>query len=562
MRIISEFLRNVINENEQELLVWFSDQVYEYLCLPAEDHLLMRLDNLLDLREVEAVCADYHQPAGNGRPVEHSVRQLLRALLVRYLYVLSLRETEAKIRFDMLCKWFVGYDLFAPGPDHTRLQAFEAWLLAEHPRLLFDTVLQQIDAAFPQRRDGLQFGDTFALLANAQQEGKTARIRHASRLVLAALKKENQAAYERVEAALEGEKLWGAVSEKGVYKLPEEERQARRRQAGEGACHLLRLVAQEEAGFKTAEKVALLRCVLEQIFGLLEEAAGPVLAVKGEQKATVAGYPIYSVADPEATLRKHGENKIAFGYNASLLTTTDFVREIEARPGSEHDSLAIVPLLQAQAAQHELLPEKLVYDQAAGTGKVAADVDQATQGQTQLVSQPVDYSQRKDTFGPQDFSLSDDALTATCPAGQSSNCRYRTSKGAGWGYRFYASTCRDCPLWKQCRANPEKTQGRRDVFFSDHQFHQARLVAYSQTESFAQEMPARGNVERIIALLTRYNGARRARFRGRAKVDFQLKMCATAYNLKRWLALERQRKRPPPADRLLTPVAAAVGLAA
>ena len=44
--------------------------------------------------------------------------------------------------------------------------------------------------------------------------------------------------------------------------------------------------------------------------------------------------------------------------------------------------------------------------------------------------------------------------------------------------------------------------------------------------------------------LVRYNGARRARFRGLKKVDFQMKMCAMAYNAKRWVQ-KRKRKKPP-----------------
>jgi hypothetical protein len=58
-----------------------------------------------------------------------------------------------------------------------------------------------------------------------------------------------------------------------------------------------------------------------------------------------------------------------------------------------------------------------------------------------------------------------------------------------------------------------------------------------------------------IAALVRYNGARHAQGLGLPSADFQVKMAATAYNLKRWLALilerEKEAKRrtqPPPDD--------------
>ncbi len=80
-------------------------------------------------------------------------------------------------------------------------------------------------------------------------------------------------------------------------------------------------------------------------------------------------------------------------------------------------------------------------------------------------------------------------------------------------------------------------------------------------------MKLRPQVERIIAILVLHQDARRARFRGQAKVGFQARMCATAYNLKRWVALRRQQQqnKPPKKRRRLgapQPAQAAVGLVA
>jgi IS5 family transposase len=50
-------------------------------------------------------------------------------------------------------------------------------------------------------------------------------------------------------------------------------------------------------------------------------------------------------------------------------------------------------------------------------------------------------------------------------------------------------------------------------------------------------MKLRPLVERIIAGLVRYNGARRARRRGLHHADFQARMCATAFNLKTWVRM-------------------------
>ena len=54
--------------------------------------------------------------------------------------------------------------------------------------------------------------------------------------------------------------------------------------------------------------------------------------------------------------------------------------------------------------------------------------------------------------------------------------------------------------------------------------------AYAQTEDFQRDRQRRPHVERIIACLTRYHGARRARRRGLCHADFQAKLSAMAFN--------------------------------
>ena len=50
-------------------------------------------------------------------------------------------------------------------------------------------------------------------------------------------------------------------------------------------------------------------------------------------------------------------------------------------------------------------------------------------------------------------------------------------------------------------------------------------------------------LERIIAALVRYNGVRQAEGYGLECVDYQAKMAAIAYNLKRWAAMQRVEER-------------------
>ncbi len=90
----------------------------------------------------------------------------------------SLCQLEQEIRCHIMVKWFVGYPLFAQGSDHSTLERFELYLILNHPRLFFDTILKQIDTAFPDDRSRPQLEDTFAMQASTALESIIKRLRH------------------------------------------------------------------------------------------------------------------------------------------------------------------------------------------------------------------------------------------------------------------------------------------------------------------------------------------------------------------------------------------------
>ena len=96
-----------------------SAQLYARVLPPR--HFLVQLATLLDWGPLERACAPYQHTAGPGNHATHTVPRLVRALLVKYLRNLSLRELEGEIQTNLLVKWFVGYSLFESGPDHSTL---------------------------------------------------------------------------------------------------------------------------------------------------------------------------------------------------------------------------------------------------------------------------------------------------------------------------------------------------------------------------------------------------------------------------------------------------------
>jgi IS5 family transposase len=543
MSTIPEAVLAIVHAHLNALLLWFSDYVYTELLQRAQDNVLVKARVHLDFMALEKACASFHHHTGPGAPPMHTVPRLVRALLVKYLFDWSLRQLEFQIRFNLIVKWFVGYPIFAAGPDHTTLERFEVWVDEHQHRIFFDDILRQIDAYFPEERDQPQIGDTFAMQANATPESLVRLIRHTCQRMLGNLASLDPVHHAAVVGQLDMNALFGTPDEPSEYRLDQANRQARLQATVLVARQCVQFVQAQLVSLPTDDRQVMttwldhLDKILTDEVCIEHDAAAQVVHVAELPKGQKGSYRIASATDPDATYRVHGEDKIDFGYNVSIAATPRFIREIQADTGAQPDAVAVPGLLSAQVVHHDLTPPKLIYDAAAGSGKTRYQVAQVTDGQTQLVAPLIPYDERADRFSPGDFILSADGTTLACPIGQTSSTAYRSGSGDGRNFRFSANQCAGCPLWEQCRDPQAHPEGMRQVFISDYRPLLDAARTYNQTDDFKTDMKLRPIIEQIIAGLTRYNGARRARSRGNDKADFQVKMNAMAFNIKRWMSL-------------------------
>ena len=551
MSILPSLVQDLLITYLQPLLSWFSDYVYSRLLKQAEDHLLFKLHRHMDFTRLEQSCAGFHHASGPGTAPSHVVARLVRAVLVGNLYGWSLRQLEQQVRFNLIVKWFVGYALHEPGPDHTTLERFELWVCAHHHRSYFDEVLHQIDQQFPEDRQQAQLGDTFAVRANAAREELGELVTHTCRATLQALAKARPALAEPIARQLQVPALFSVDADPHAFCLSRAERAVRLQARVEAAqaCAQWVIAALQAAPALTAEAQQPVQCWLARLEKVLADnftfappppPTGTELAPPPPVSITEAkdkgAYRLGSATDPEATYRVHGLEaaKTELGYNTQVLTTPTFVREIEAYTGAKPDALTIAPALAAQQQYHALTPPKLIYDAAAGNGKTLAEVAVVTHGKTQLVAPLRPPDKRNKYFTADQFTLSPDGQTVTCPQGQHTAVAYRQPRGDRT-FCFQAHQCRDCPLWAACRPHTSTSQAQRKVSISAYRAEVDAARRYAATETFAADRRQRAIVERIIAALVRYNDARQARRHGVLKTDFQMKMAATAYNLKKWM---------------------------
>ena len=540
--------------------VWYERQLARY-----QDHWLVQLHHLVDLTPLEQACAAFHADNGLGAPIKHTVRRLVRALLIKYLYNLALRPTEELIDNHILVKWFVGYSLFEDPPDHSYLNRFERWVFRTCPRLFFDEVIRLIDQLCPEDRARIQLVDTFGLHARAAKTYLVDLLRAVCAQILNLLAATDPDCHLALLLELEVTALFGRPEDKITPALKGPQRAERLQQVARQSRRLIRLLSDhlDQATHLPPEQQLALRLLLAHLTKIINDETNVTVTDPNDPDAVTiterkhgdkGSYRIGSASDVEATYRKHDNDKAAIlGYNSTILATTVFIRETQVDTGAQQDNLALPQVLQSQYEQHGFFPQYVAGDMKYGYGKTRAQVAQVTAGQTQIIALLPDYDQRSDLYNPRHFSLSDDGLSLTCPNNLTTNRRYLTEGKGGADFRFPAKLCRDCPLWDKCRGPDSKKSVPRNVFISFYRNDVEAAQEFNQTDTAKQGLKTRMNIERQIYCLTNIYGARHAHSYGQARTDFQLKMQATAHNLRQ---LVREMAKKPATKGGVCPVAA------
>jgi hypothetical protein len=359
-------------------------------------------------------------------------------------------------------------------------------------------------------------------------------LRHTSRCLLRAWAQ----AQPETRLEVDREQLFGAQPEAALCYLSPAQLSERQDQTVRGVLQLLQQVRARLALLAPAlahpvqARLSELDKILSDTFQLTWDNQGGLQQVQVLPEAQRGSYQIWGANDPQATVRNHGGKQV-LGYNAGLaISRRGIIRAVCAATGATPDANVFLQLVGQQSTP----PDKLIVDQAGSAGHTRAQVHTRSANRTQLVARiaPPTTGSR---FGPEAFQLDPSGTQLTCPHERSTTSSYRSNNRAGRIFEFRASTCLDCPLWTACRAPDARPDGPRRVFISDYQDEIRQAQLYNQTPAFAAEMKLRPLVERIILLLTAYEGLRQATSSGLPHVHFQLHMGAMSRNLRTWHAL-------------------------
>jgi hypothetical protein len=432
--------------------VWYERQLTRY-----QNHWLVHLHQIVDLKPLEQACADFHADNGLGTPIKHTVRRLVRALLIKYLYNLALRPTEELIDNHILVKWFVGYSLFETPPDHSYLDRFELWVFAHHPRLFFDEVIRLIDQLCPEDRQRLQITDTFGMHARAAKTYLIDLLRAVCAKILNLLAATDPDFHLTLLLELDLLALFGRPEDKITPALKRSERAERLQQVARQALRLYRLLSDhlDQTTHLPPKQQFGLRVLLAHLNKIISDEANVTannptdpddVTIIERKHGDKGSYRIGSASDFDPTYRKHDDNKEAIlGYNPTVLGTKVFIREVQVDTGAQQDNIALPEVLRNQDDQHGFFPDFVAGDMKYGYGKTRTEVAEVTDGQTQIIALVPNCNQRSD-LSPREFTLSDDGLSLTCPNDLTTSRRYLTEGKGGADFRFPAKLCRNCPL--------------------------------------------------------------------------------------------------------------------
>jgi len=115
---------------------FFDTQIYDRL-IP-QDHILVRLNRIIDWSFLEEECRQYYSQL--GKKGESPVK-LFKMLLLAYLYDRSEREIEEDCTLNLAFKYFLGLEADEAAPDHSTLSRFRDRIGVEGFKAIFNHIV-------------------------------------------------------------------------------------------------------------------------------------------------------------------------------------------------------------------------------------------------------------------------------------------------------------------------------------------------------------------------------------------------------------------------------------
>ena len=488
-------------------------------------HFYRHLEAALDLSFVRELVRDRY--AGIGRPSLDPVTFFKLQLILFFEGLRSERKLVETASLNLAHRWYLGYALDEPLPDHSTLSKVRQRLGMAVFRRFFEHVVELCQDA------GLVWGtelffDATRVRANADVDSVVPRLGRVVGDHIEALFPEGGDASDEPPAGAARE---AAPAPTAVVPLPPRPTPppppAPRRPGRQ------RLVL-EPPRWDVLERGRL-------------DPARPLTA--GSRRLSAERV---SRTDPDATLMHlAGGGPTVLGYQTHYVVDGGRARIILhalTTPGDVRESQPMLDLLWRVRFRWKVRPKHAVGDSKYGTVEnIVALEDAGIRAYFPLA----DTDHRKSPYYPLAAFAYDAARDEyRCPQGQPLRRDRVVWEKELVGYVADPAVCNACPVKAACTPG---TTGRH-VHRSLHEAYLDRVRAYHATESYKKAMRKRAVwIEPLFGEAKQWHGLRQFRLRGLRKVNTESLLTAAGQNLKRWLVATGWGRRHAPCGALTPP---------
>jgi len=491
----------MLGKNNPQIDV-FTHMIFERL-IP-KDHLLVKIASIIDFSFVYDMVIDKYSEV--GRKSEDPV-MMLKICLLQFLYNLSDKKVVKRIQTDVAFRWFLGLSLDDEVPDDTTISTFRTNRIGEEcfDKFFNEIVQKCIEMDIVKSKRYLI--DTTDVAANVNYPSDKKLICDAFRKVVREIRKFNEPLAEQQLIQFENEieeeyKKADKVSVKTYLKIAQK------------YSEYLYLKTYDELQSNESYKDA---------FSILWDII--------DQHTNGKKDKIVSVVDPEARIAHKSPGNIKRGYKDHIIVDeeSEIILASVQTPFNVGDEKKLVELIEKVEENLELKPEEITADKVYGTMN-----NRAYLKDNEIIANIAFYeesSREVSFYGINDFIISEDLKTVTCPNGITTEeyiiATDKSSDSEFKVFKFDNKTCKQCPLQEQCiyRDKKGKRQGggrrlkvpvRYDAVLND--------MKRVETKEFEEAQNKRFKVERRFATMVRNHGLRRCRYLrlGRAKIHITL----------------------------------------
>ena len=493
--------------------------------LVPQDHFYRHVERTLDLSFVREFVQETY--ARGGRPSIDPIVFFKLQLVMFFEGIRSERQLMRHAADRLSIRWFLGYDLGEPLPDHSSLTRIRERYGVDVFRCFFEAIVEQCQQEKLIWGKELYF-DSTQVNANADLDSLTPRFaieaREAIQAHLAALFAEEESQQEPQTAATEVDAASREVTSPTVvtFTVPVP------------LPVVLSEVEQEELASENA-------------------ARHDWIAEEGRQQREVHG--LYqrtsdfkiSTTDPDATPMRLKGGGTHLGYHVHYVVDGGKARIILqalVTPSEVMDNQPMLDLLWRVRFRWKLRPRHVTGDTKYGTIQNIKAIEDA---HIRAYIPLPDWEHMTPFFGPSKFTYDAAHDHYVCPQGQSLRPFHTEYKAEKVEYRADAAICNACPLKAQCTPS----EHGRQVHRSFHASYLERVKGYHQTKAYQKAMNKRKVwVEPLFAEAKDWHGMRRFRLRLLWRVNIEALRIAAGQNLKRLLKKRGWGRRPFPTEAL------------